>query len=94
MAVPDAIREAFLKHEANVYEPTAAEISDYDDFENLAKHPENVRIAIHYDTLPYHAGAVWYHFPTKAEWDSLAPHGKVRNLKGRRSCRCLPGARR
>ncbi|MCB9217179.1 MAG: hypothetical protein H6616_15005 [Ignavibacteria bacterium] len=81
MAVPDAIGP-FLKHEANVYEPTA-EISDYDDFENLAKHPENVRIAIHYDTLPYHAGAVWYHFPTKAEWDSLAPHGKVRNLKGR-----------
>ena len=81
MAVPEAIGP-FLKHEANVYEPTV-EISDYDDFENLAKHPENLRIAIHYDDLPYSAGAAFETFPQAAAWDSLAPHGKVRNLKGR-----------
>ena len=80
-AVPDAIGP-FLKHKANAFEPTN-EISTEEDFENLAKHPENVRIAINYDRLPYSAGAAWETFPSIAEWNALAPHDSVRNLKGR-----------
>ncbi|MGE3801092.1 MAG: hypothetical protein AB7H80_08745, partial [Candidatus Kapaibacterium sp.] len=78
---PDAVGP-FLRHKAYSYEPTS-EISDYDDFENLAKHPENVRIAINYDRLPDTFGPVWGNFPTYDQWDSLAPNGTVRNLKGR-----------
>ena len=80
-ALPDATGP-FLKHVANTYDPTT-EISTFADFENLAKHPENVRIAISYDQLPYSAGAAWESFPTKTTWDGLSPTGTVRNLKGR-----------
>ena len=81
LAVPDAVGP-FLKHAATAFEPTN-EISTEEDFENLAKHPENVRIAINYDCLPYSAGAAWETFPSIAEWNALAPHDSVRNLKGR-----------
>ena len=81
MINPDATGP-FLKHKAEVYEPTN-EISMVTDFENLAKHPENVRIAIGYDRMPDEAGPVWGTFPSKSTWDGLAPKGSVRNLKGR-----------
>lgn len=54
-----------------------------EDFEDIAWHPEFARIAVNYDTLPPLQGAVWYGFPSHAEWDKLAPTGKIRNLRGR-----------
>ena len=78
---PDATGP-FLKHTAEAYEP-GNEISTFTDFENLARHPENVRIAIGYDRMPDEAGPVWGTFPGKSTWDGLAPKGSVRNLKGR-----------
>ena len=80
-AVPDAVGP-FFRHKAYAHEPTN-EISTEEDFENLARHPENGRIAISYDRLPDVFGPVWETFPDHDEWDSLAPHGQIRNLKGR-----------
>lgn len=51
--------------------------------EDISWHPEFARIAINYDRLPPSQGAVWYGFPSRAQWDKLAPTGRVRNLKGR-----------
>lgn len=80
-AFPDAIGP-FFTHEAQTWEPTT-EISTYTDFENIAKHPENARICIAYDTIPDPIGSVWEHFPPKSQWDALAPKDSVRNMVGR-----------
>ena len=80
-AAPGAVGP-FLRHKALTYEPDLT-YSEGDDFENLAKRPYNARIGISYDRLPERAGAIWGHFPIESQWDDLAPHGVVRNLKGR-----------
>ncbi len=49
--------------------------ADTNSFENIAAHPEFVRIAVAYDTLPPAAGAVWGAFPSAAQWHALAPRG-------------------
>ena len=78
---PDAVGP-YLRHPAATHTPNDVQ-STVNDFENLAKYPENVRIAIAYDTLPEIAGAVWSTFPAHSQWEALAPKGELRNLKGR-----------
>lgn len=72
----------FLMHPTTFYNGTIPGAT-FDDFENIARHPEFVRIAVAYDSIPPSAGAVWSGFPGKAQWDALAPRGTVRNLRGR-----------
>ncbi len=59
--------------------------SDSTNFENVATKPQNVRIVIHYDTVPRRSGAIWGHYTPSGltnVWDSLCPTYKVRNMKG------------
>lgn len=51
------------------------------NFENIAQHPEFVRMAIAYDSLPEAQGAVWGGLPPG--WDQIAPRGTLRNQRGR-----------
>ncbi len=57
--------------------------ADTNSFENIAAHPEFVRIAVAYDTLPPAQGAVWGAFPSFAQWSALAPRGVLRYQRGR-----------
>jgi RHS repeat-associated protein len=53
------------------------------DFEHTAQHPEFVRMAIAYDTIPDQFGPVWANMPGQWQWDQLAPRGIVRNQRGK-----------
>ncbi len=55
------------------------------NFEDAGTFPEFLRTVIHYDTLPAVDGAAFRDFPIHTKWNALAPHGLVRNLKGRES---------
>ena len=71
-----------MEHPAGPYEPIVIPAATTANFENLGKYPHFGRIAIFYDKLPWSQGAFWGGFPAKHFWDTIAPHGKVRNLKG------------
>ena len=79
--IPEAV-PPFIVHTAETFSEVLTP-STQQDFENLAKRPYNVRMAIHYDELPQSYGPIWQHFPSMTTWNALAPTGTVRNLKGR-----------
>ena len=64
------------------YDPRKGPGATLLDFENVAAYPHFPRIAISYDTLPQRAGGVWGNFPEYSKWDTIAPFGKIRNMKG------------
>ncbi len=72
-----------LRHATTSYSPITTPRASATDFEQVSKYPYFVRTVINYDTLPTSIGSVWEKFPAITRWDSLAPAGKVRNLKGR-----------
>lgn len=72
----------FIKHPVAYYEPVTTPAAPRSEFENVTKYPHFVRQVVSYDTFPDRAGAVWSTIPTRGRWDSLAPTGKLRNLKG------------
>ncbi|MBK9246544.1 MAG: hypothetical protein IPM69_00145 [Ignavibacteria bacterium] len=55
------------------------------NFENIGKNPANIRMVIHYDTLPSRTGVIWGNFTPSTltdVWNDLSPTGAVRNMKG------------
>jgi RHS repeat-associated protein len=79
----DAPLPPYLAHPAQQYTDPGLPLALSTSFENIARYPQNARIAIVYDELPVPGGSVWTHFPAQAQWNALTPTGRVRNLKGR-----------
>ena len=76
------LKQGVFGYSPNVLPTTVA------NFEDISLHPEFVRSVIHYDELPTRVGAVWGNFTPVNRggiWDSLAPKGKVRNLRGKQA---------
>lgn len=87
---PETTPPVFPVLQQGLYSSTAANpySTTTSNFEDISTHPEFVRMVTQYDELPQKAGAVWSNFtPTDRAgvWDSLAPKGKVRNLKGQQA---------
>lgn len=76
---------SLLRHPAQSYNDPGLPKAQAGAFENIALYPQNARTVIHYDELPQSAGSVWLYFPSRAQWDALAPRGSVRNQKARES---------
>ncbi len=74
-----------LRTTARVWQPRTNPTATLSDFENIARYPQFARMVIRYDTMPRTLGPVWSAFPVRAVWDSLAPHGSVRNQRDRES---------
>jgi RHS repeat-associated protein len=72
----------FLGHPVQYYTPVTTPHGSMGNFEHLKFNPHFVRTVIAYDTMPAIAGSIWGTLPAWSQWDSLAPHGKVRNLRG------------
>jgi RHS repeat-associated protein len=83
LAERNAPSEPYISHPIAYYEPIATPPASLTDFEDVARYPHFARMAMHYDGLPDAAGAVWSAFPAMADWNSLAPKGTPRNLRGR-----------
>gem|GEM_PF-1518773 len=82
----------YLMHPVNYYDTNKDTIAIKQNFENIAQHPQFVRVVNHYDTLPDRTGAIWSNFPEKALWDSIAPYHSwdrgartPRNLRGKKA---------
>lgn len=73
----------FIKHTVGYYDPKQTPAAFLSEFEDLAKYPNFIRIVVNYDSLPPRLGPVWGAFPSYAEWDSIAPTKRIRNIKGR-----------
>lgn len=84
-ADPHGPSGTLLRHAAQSYTDVTLPLADANAFENIAMYPQNARTVVHYDELPTAGGSVWRYFPSRTRWDSLAPRGVVRNLKGRES---------
>ncbi len=65
------------------YDPRKGPGASLTTFEHLALYPHFPRIAIYYDSLPAREGTIWKNFPPYYKWDSIAPKGRIRNMKGR-----------
>jgi RHS repeat-associated protein len=72
--------EPFLRHTAPVYTESRSPM-DTAVFEDAQSYPDAIRMMVYYDAMPTSIG-MWAAFPSSDVWDSLAPHKKVRNLRG------------
>jgi RHS repeat-associated protein len=72
----------FLRHAALYYQPVTVPGATLIDFENAARYPHFVRVAISYDTLPAALGTAWGALPPADLWHRLAPSGRIRNGRG------------
>ncbi len=68
---------------SHFYDPRKGPGASLTDFEHLALYPHFPRMAICYDSLPARKGSIWKNFPPYYKWDSIAPRGKIRNMKGK-----------
>lgn len=73
----------YITHSVQNYTDPGLPLALSTSFENIARYPQNARIAVQYDGLPVPGGSVWTYFPAHALWDSLAPTGRIRNLKSK-----------
>jgi len=73
-----------VKHQVVLYRTASGGMAGapLSEFEDVALHPEFVRVAVAYDTLPSRNGTAWKNFPGYQKWHQLAPTGKVRNQRG------------
>ena len=83
------------------WDPVVGSPATLDDFEHVARYPQHVRMAVHYDELPDPTGEVWGGFPSHSKWHKLMPKRpdwfdednnpntaeiqQISNLKGRES---------
>jgi RHS repeat-associated protein len=74
--------QPYVSHPIAYYEPVSVPSAHLRDFENVALYPHFPRLAMAYDRLPAASGAIWGAFPARADWDSIAPTGALRNLRG------------
>ncbi len=71
-----------LLHPVQFYRSAGSAPATLDDFENIRLHPEFVRMVVAYDSMPASAGSVFVTMPPRAQWDALAPKGRMRNQRG------------
>lgn len=83
-AIPPGNPAQVLSHVATAYQRPMI-IAPAAFFENASEYPEFTLQAIWYDEMPPQHGSIWGSMPPASVWDALAPHGTVRNLKGRAS---------
>ncbi len=74
-----------IRHPAPRYLSNGLTRAKLDECEDLRLYPGFARVAVHYDGLPVATGPVWSAFPDSARWNSMAPKGRVRNLRGRQA---------